>query len=546
MPFSLEAEAGLLSALFHGGEDLLAKTRRLLEPAAFYREQHREVYEAMLALNEANLALDPVLLTQRLRDAGRLDQVGGPSAIMELFAFMVLPGQAAEYLRLVRERWLMRQAIAAHAESIDALRQTALAEAADNVTETILAGSERIFDVCQVMAGGSSAENSTKTARQGVAEWVDHLTMVIENRNKGGVLGLATGLLELDQALHGLDDQQGEITVVAGRPGQGKTAMGCSMVAHWVIDQQYPGLVFSAEMTSHQFYTRLILGRAGIDTSKALTGHFSRAEQEQIGVWTRKFQAAPLLVNASSYMTTADLRTEVQIAKRTLGIRWILVDHLHLIKATGDAAKKDERLRLVEVMETLQYLKKQYHLAVVLLVQMSRENDRNAGKPPVLADLSGSAAIEQFADHVVFIHREPYFRAWHTLKEETQDRWRDTVEPRRERNPQCWSDGGKYDDAQGGWARQDYEEDALLFVRKNRRGPTPDLRVRYQSELTLFSSRMPKMQSNHPLDLQMGSYLEGRAYAPPVKATAHNRPAKSALGPREDAEMEGIFGENET
>lgn len=540
LPWSPEAEGGLLSAVFHDPIEGVAMVRRSIPPEAFFRAQYREIWETMLGMSDDNVAIDPLIVTQRLRDAKRLDQVGGPGAIMEIYTAMPMRGQLSEYLDIVRERWLMREAITAHADSIDRLRQAALAEEMAGIPEAILAGSEQVFGVCQKMADGKNARDQTVLARHSVANWLDHMDVVMQNRGK--IMGLATGIHEIDQALHGLDDHQGEITVFAARPGQGKTAMACSIIKHFAIDEEYPGIVFSAEMTEDQLWSRLILGAAGIDTSKAITGHFSAMELKQIAVWSSKFEKSPLAINASSYLTSADLRTEVQIAKRTRNIRWIVVDHLHLIKAVSPAGKKDERLGLVEIMETLQFIKKKYSVAVLLLVQLSRETDRNPGKPPVLADISGSAAIEQYADHVIFIHREPYFRAWHTLKEETQQLWRDTVEARRDRNPQCWSDGMKYDDDQGGWARQDYEEDALLFVRKNRRGPTPDMRVRFQSELTVFSSRMPQLNSNNPLDHQMGSYLTGRAgnTRPAAKATAANKPKVSVLGPQKPP-MPGEF-----
>ena len=135
--------------------------------------------------------------------------------------------------------------------------------------------------------------------------------------------------------------------------------------------------------------------------------------------------------------------------------------------------------------------------------------DREHGKAPVLADLAGSAAIEWYADHVVFIHRPPYYTPWARLKDYEQEAWKDLVQPRRQRSPQCWSDGCKYDEDDG-WARQDYEEDAILFIRKNRRGPTPEVHVRYEPEFTRYSSRMPVLNSTNPLDHQIGTYVSQR------------------------------------
>ena len=196
------------------------------------------------------------------------------------------------------------------------------------------------------------------------------------------------------------------------------------------------------------------------------------------------------------------------------------MDHLHLIKPVSERGKNDAREQIVEVMETLQFIKKYYHVNVLLMVQLNRETDRNAGKPPVLADLSGSAAIEWYADHVLMLHRDSYFTPWHALSEEKQNAWRRVIQPRRERNPELWSDGQKYSEEEGGWARQDYEELARVFVRKNRRGPTPEIHIRFEDWRTWFSTRMPRLNSTNPLDWQMGSY------GVPKKATA-DKPGKT-------------------
>jgi replicative DNA helicase len=360
---------------------------------------------------------------------------------------------------------------------------------------------------------------------------VERTEQVIANRGK--IMGLETGILELDQTVHGLDDAQGEIVVIAGRPGQGKTAMATTLIHNLAVERGIPGLVFSAEMSSVQLYDRIILGGGGIDTSKAITGMFSREDRDSLNTKAYHVQRAPLLISDGSAISTADIRSQVQVAKRQHGIRWIVVDHLHLIKAVSKRGMKDEREALVEVMETLQFVKKFYKLTVLLMVQLNRETDRNAGKPPVLADLSGSASIEWYADHVWMLHRDPYFYGWHTLSDEKKKGWIDAVQPRRERNPGNWSQGDKYPEEDGGWAREDYEQDAKIYVRKNRRGPTPELHVRFEDWRTWFSSRMPKLNSTDWRDWQFGSY----AVPKKPKATGSDWKSKKAKDDGWDADF---------
>lgn len=520
MPWSDEAEKGVVSSMLQYAETVVPMVRAKLVPDAFYHEANRTVYEELLALVDANKPLDVVLITNSLRSKGLLERVGGPAAVSELFTYVPVPAHAEHYLKIVLGKWVQRRTMHESLLTVDAMQR--LGVEGDDVLQAVMAAEGRMFGLLELVQGlGESSEGALPAAR-GVSDWVEHLERTIENRGK--VLGLTTGIHELDQTLHGVDDAEGEICVIAGRPAMGKTAMAGTIAHHLAVERQMPGLIFSIEMSSNQLFTRLILGPAGVDTSKAITGHFSREDHERIAQMTRQVQRAPLHVCASAAVNTADLRTQVQLAKRRYGIRWIMVDHLHLVKSVNPKVQGDERMRLVEVMETLQFLKKEHKLGVFLLVQMNRDTDKKFGQPPVLADLAGSAAIEQYADHVIFIHREDEYVKWHRLGEDKQEGWREQILPRRERSPDLWSDGLKYSDEDGGWARQDYEEKALLFVRKNRRGPTPELQVRYQKELTRFSTRMPKLNSTNPLDWQMGSYTPKRA-AKKVKQVAQGERA---------------------
>ena len=503
MPAAPDAEKGLLSCLLQDPERL-TEVRSRLGVESFYHPGNQAVYETMLALIDSNKPVEPITLTHVLREQGKLEFVGGAAEISDLATFVPVAAHYPHYLKIVREKWMLRSTIHACAESIEECFEHGSEQMDEDATAVIGRAEGRVFDCVQAMQASGEYSTGPVLAARGVTDWVDRMQATIANRGK--IMGLETGILELDQTVHGLDDAQGEIIVIAGRPGQGKTAMATTLIHNLSVVNNMPGLVFSAEMSAVQLYDRIILGGAGIDTSKAITGMFSRADQDAMGKKVCEVQRAPLLISDGGAITTADIRSQVQVAKRKHGIRWIVVDHLHLIKAVSKRGLKDEREALVEVMETLQFVKKHYKLVVLLMVQLNRETDRTAGKPPVLADLSGSAAIEWYADHVWMLHRDPYFFGWHTLSDEKKRGWIEAVEPRRERNPQCWATGDKYGPDDGGWAREDYEQDAKIYVRKNRRGPTPELHVRFEDWRTWFSSRMPKLNSTDWRDWQFGSY----------------------------------------
>lgn len=527
LPASDEAEKGVLSCLLQEPEDRISAVRAKLPPESFYHPGNRMIYETLLAMDGAAppVPIGPPSLTHALRERGWLEQVGGAAEISELFTFVPLTSHFAHFVKLMQDRWTLRKLVHASAENLEAVSKFGAEEVAQDVTELVAAAENRVFAVLEAVQASGEHSTNAVPASKGVAQWCEHLQVTIDNRGK--IAGLTTGIHEIDMTLHGLDDKEGEICVIAARPGQGKTAMALNIAEHLAVQCAAPGLIFSAEMSANQLYTRLILGPALVDTAKAFTGDFSREDHQAMKVQTMKVQKAPLWVSDGACISTADLRAQVQVAKRQHGLRWIIVDHLHLIKAVSPAGQKDERMRLVEVMETLQFLKKQHKIVVFVMVQLNRETDRNAGKPPVLADLAGSAASEQYADHVLMLHREPYFTPWHRLNEDRQKAWRELILPRRGRSPHLWSDGEKYNEEEGGFARQDYEEQATIYVRKNRRGPTPELQIRFRPEFTLFSTRMPKLQSNNPLDHQMGSYSV-------PKKTKESKKVGTAKGGAED------------
>jgi replicative DNA helicase len=530
-----EAENGLLSCIMQY-PDLLADARRKLPTGkAFADANNGEIYDFMIEHVDASEPLELVTFTDRLRRRGRLDQIGGPGRISDIFVYVPLASHFEFYLDIVWTRsklTRLRQTALQIANSVDAYGR----EQDESLSEIVNRAETQMFELVQEVSSEQQAGTGMITTQESLGQWVDHLEIVMANRGK--IIGLTTGLHEIDQTLHGLDDSQGEIFVIAGRPGQGKTAMGISLESHF-IDQGFPGLTISAEMSGVQWNNRLVLGSCQIDTAKAITGNFMRGETEQIMRRVKQLQGAKRHINSDSYITTADLRSQAQIAKRQHNIRWMIIDHLTLIKPVSVQGAKEERLGIKETMEACQWIKKELNIVVVLLVQMSRESDRNIGKPPVMADLAGSAAIEQYADHIMFLYRPSYYVPWHRLSDSAREAWIDQTRPRRQRSPELWVGNGKYSDEDGGVARHDYEQDAILFFRKNRRGPTPEVHVRFVPEHTWFSTRMPCLNSVNPLDQQFGSYTAAKAV--PKEADITQRKPRKPRADHDDGDDDDFY-----
>lgn len=513
MPFSDDAEKGILSCLLQSPEDLCneARARGLL--GQFYHPAHRLLLEEILLLEERDDAVvDLVSFSQWLIDRGAMDKVGGPGFLAELLSFVPTAAHFPYYVGIVRDKWILRRSIQIGQNIISRAY-----EFEEDVMESLTKGEAEMFELIDLAQAAALRQGGLEPAGVTIDRWEEHTQQAM--RNRGRITGVSTGINDLDRTLHGIDDAEGELLVLAARPGQGKTAAACSFLDHWLatgIRTAY----FPIEMGTNRTWDRVILGAEGIDTSKSITGMFSREEMRRMtGYAQRARQADCLWMDNSPALNTAELRHRVKMAKRKHAIRVVMVDYLGLVQPVTDQGKEQERLALKECMETLHYLKRKYNLAIILLVQLSRETDRNMGKAPVLADLAGSADIERYADHVAFIHRPCYFLPWQKLKDDAREKWAAAVRPMRSANPNFWSRGERYAEwvaPDGAFEderelRQDYEEHALFYVRKNRRGPTPDLMVRFEPELTRFSSRTPALYTNN-VDHRQAGY-ESKPYA---------------------------------
>lgn len=526
---SEDAERGLLSCFLQKPE-LLDDAQSSLGPDWFYHVGNRLLFEELLFMHQPRspqVPIDLVSVSQHLLDRGLMDKIGGAATLAELYNFVPTAAHYPYYKSILQDKFLLRRLD----EACQTTRQQ-IREYQEDVGLVITQAEARIFEVLQASQNRGQFSSGVLTAQEAVNAWLDHIQEA--TRHLGKIRGLTTGLHGLDRTMWGLDDKEGEIFVIAARPGQGKTAMACGIVEH-LGSMGVPTAVFSLEMSLNQILDRIILGGAGIDTGKAQTGMFSHQDSKDIARRSAELGATNLFFDGSSDLNAADLRSKLQTLKRKHGIRAVVLDRLELVAAVTRQGQENERTQLVEVMKTLQWAKKELHLGIYVLMQMSRESDRKPqGAPPVLADLQGSGSPEQFAEHVGFIIRPAYYKPWDKLSEDAKKFWIEAHDQARMHNPERWSDGSKYpgqlklgERDVDNYARQDYEEHALFCLRKNRRGATPDIALRYEAEFTRFSSREPKLFSNNAAERQ--------------PAAAPTGPGPSRCEP-EPEEEEDIFG----
>jgi replicative DNA helicase len=412
--FSDDAEKGILACIFQNPEELCDDALSCGLEAQFYHAGNKSMLKHALEFYQKDdKVLEIISFSQYLIDIGEMAKLGGPSILPELLNFVPTPTHYPYYKGIVRDKWLLRK-MAAVGQSLIARAY----EYQERIIEALTLSESEMFELIDEAQSATLRVGGLESAGVTLDRWTDHANEVM--KNKGRITGIQTGNNDLDRTLHGIDDKEGECLVLAARPGQGKTAAACSII-DTLIQDQVPTAYFPIEMGTNRTWDRIILGSQGIDTAKSITGMFSRDEIKKMMAYADAAKTAPIYMDNSPSLNTAELRHRVKAAKRKWGIRVLIVDYLGLVDPVTDEGKEQERLALKEVMRTVHYLKRKYSLAVILLVQLSRETDRAPGKAPVLADLAGSADIERYADHVVFIHRPAYFKHWAKLGDDGQE-----------------------------------------------------------------------------------------------------------------------------
>ncbi len=547
MPFSDEAEKGVLSCLLQDPVERIPETKAMFPPEAFYHDANRMIFEALCVLDgkEPRTVVDPVTLTHYLRDACLLDKVGGAAALSELFAFVPIPSHYPYYTKIVRDKWILRSGIAEHSAAIMALQRHGMELTDSDVLETLQTGEQRVFAVVEAAQKGEGS--GPKHITSAIHECNDHLAKL--QANKGKVLGISTGWPDLDRAMGGIGLEAGDVFVVAARPKMGKTNVLVSILKSIGVQQQVPTLVFSLEMSQRRLNNRLMYGGYDIETGKASTGFMDRrGDQENYMRANRELAQAPIYIDDTTDLSTADLRARVRIMKRRHGIRVVMLDYVQLVTAVTKIGLSEERHQIAEVMKTMHSLARSEGLIFLALAQAGRGAEANPRHEPTSKDFDGGSAIEKFVDYGSFIHRPARYKRWEDLKEPEQLHFRRTVEPKRRANPECWSADVPVLNGMGDpvlnpdgaekmeWnPALDWEEHALLLLTLNRNGDEARIWLRFNKNFTRFDARNTKLFSNNEAHRQIE--MEDRFTAPPSQSGGKKGKKKGDDDPNWDAEF---------
>lgn len=372
----------------------------LLKADDFALDSHRRIYTVMLHLAEVGHAVDIVTVAEELRRKKELDSVGGVAYLASLSEGLPRKLSIESYVRIVRDKSLMRQLMA--------VCDVGIVEAADQsqaALDVLNNVSQRLVEISEHAITGGFSDISAI-----VKESFGSIDALYEQGRE--VTGLATHYIEFDRMTSGL--QESELTIIAARPSMGKTAWAINIAENAAVRGGKVVAVFSLEMSKASLLRRMLASQALVSSRAIQNGMMMREDRTKLIQGLERLMESKMFIDDTPGITLAEMRAKARRLKQQHGrLDLIVIDYLQLMTGSVSATQKSFENRTQEVSAIsrgLKALAKEMKVPVVALSQLSRASEQRGGdKKPLLSDLRESGSIEQDADVVCFIHREEYY-----------------------------------------------------------------------------------------------------------------------------------------
>lgn len=393
-PHDLDMESAVLSAcILEGRIDDVA--HKIPSDAIFYSPANRRIWQALVALSEANAKIDAVTVAGWLKSRERLAEVGGTAYIAKVTDSAPVTSHIETYAERVGELWQRRLMIAT--------AQKIAAEAYGDV------GPHGDW-LSQCEADIIAVGDALTRAGDGMQPIDGILRGVVENLASTKAPGLSSGLRDLDALTSGLHG--GEVTVVGARPGMGKTSFMLDLSMS-VADKGRGVGVFSLEMPKEQIGTRMLCSASDVNLMALRTRNISTADWAALHQGLAWLKSLPIRVDDTPAPTLIDLmrvvrRTEAEFAREGKPLGLIAIDYLQLARGVDNEQSREQEIS--RISRGCKIMAKTFRVPVLVLSQLNRGVEtRSKDQRPKLADLRESGAIEQDADTVILLYRDDYY-----------------------------------------------------------------------------------------------------------------------------------------
>ena len=399
LPNNIEAEQAVIGSILVSN-DIFDEINTIISSINFYDPMHQKIFEGVESLIYKGMLANPITLKNYFED--EKDDLNVPEYLVKITKFSTSVRQAIEYSKIIYDMFVRRELIKISEQTIDSAKLNDL----DTNGQSIIESSERLlFD----LAEKGSFNSSLVKFDEAMKKTIDMATVAFKNEE--GIVGVPTGLRDLDDRLGGL--HQSDLIIIAGRPSMGKTALATNIAfnaAQKLQEGQRKSSVafFSLEMSSEQLSTRILAEQSRIKSNDIRRGRISDDQFDKFIETSKNIAELPLYIDETPAISIAAMSNRARRIKRLFGLDMIVVDYIQLMR--GSMNNKDGRVQEIsEITQGLKAIAKELSIPVVALSQLSRAVEQRDLKKPQLADLRESGSIEQDADVVMFVYREAYY-----------------------------------------------------------------------------------------------------------------------------------------
>ena len=399
LPNNIEAEQAVIGSILVSN-DIFDEISTIISSINFYDPMHQKIFEAIESLIYKGMLANPITLKNYFED--EKDDLNVPEYLVKITKFSTSVRQALEYSKIIYDMFVRRELIKISEQTIDSAKLNEL----DTNGQTIIENSERLlFDLAEKGSFNSSLVKFDEAMKQTIE------MASAAYKNEEGIVGVPTGLRDLDDKLGGL--HQSDLIIIAGRPSMGKTSLATNIAFNAAQKLQDSGkkssiAFFSLEMSSEQLSTRIISEQARISSNDIRRGRISDEQFDKFLETSKNIAELPLYIDETPAISIAAMSNRARRIKRLFGLEMIVVDYIQLMR--GTTFNKDGRVQEIsQITQGLKAIAKELAVPVVALSQLSRQVEQRDDHKPQLSDLRESGSIEQDADVVMFVYREGYY-----------------------------------------------------------------------------------------------------------------------------------------
>ena len=451
LPNNIEAEQSVIGSILISNE-IFDELNIIINSKNFYDPMHQKIFSAIERLIYSGMLANPITLKNHFEN--EKDELNVPDYLVKITKFSTSSRQAIEYSKLIYDLYVKRELIKISENVIDVAKLNDL----ENDGQSIIQNFEKsLFDLAEKGSFSSS-----------LVKFDEAMKMTIEMaqvayKNDEGIVGVPTGLTDLDDRLGGL--HKSDLLIIAGRPSMGKTALATNIAFNAAKKIQEDGrkstiAFFSLEMSSEQLSTRILAEQSRIRSNDIRRGRISEDQFDKFIETSKDIADLPLYIDETPAISIAALSNRARRIKRLYGLDMVVVDYIQLMRASNI---KDGRVQEIsEITQGLKALAKELSVPVLALSQLSRAVEQRDDKKPQLSDLRESGSIEQDADVVMFVFREAYYIG----RKEPQPNTVDHAEWLNKMN--------------------EVANRAEIIIGKQRHGPTGNVFLEFEPEFTRF------------------------------------------------------------